>query len=107
MQDEPRPEIGLKQAVQEAIKSVSDLYEAQGYQLNDLLLEEVQRSGGNWLVTVGFTRPMTSAGATVASALVGVAARRAFKRVKIDGNTGEFLEMQIRELQTSPSSQPR
>ena len=39
VQDEQRPEIDLKQAVRIAMESVADLYEAQGYQLGDLLLE--------------------------------------------------------------------
>lgn len=99
MQDEQRPEIDLKQAVRIAIESVADLYEAQGYELGDLLLEEVERSGDQWLVTVGFTRPATGIGAIVGP-------RRAFKRVKIDAKTGNFLGMEIRELQAS-SQQPR
>lgn len=106
MQGEQRSEIDLKQAVRIAIQSVRELYEAQGYQLNDLLLEEVQRSGDNWLVTVGFTRPSTSAGESVVTALAGMTPRRAFKRVKIDAETGKFIEMQIREL-PSPSPQTR
>ena len=97
MQDEQRPEIDLKQAVRIAMESVADLYEAQGYQLGDLLLEEVERSGDQWLVTVGFTRPATGIG----SALAGP--RRAFKRVRIDAETGR-LGMEIRELLTVRSA---
>lgn len=100
MQGEQRPAIDLKQAVRLAIESVADLYEAQGYELGDLLLEEVERSGDQWLVTVGFTRPATGIGSVIAGP------RRAFKRVRIDAETGKFLGMEIRELQ-APSQQPR
>ncbi len=93
MQDDQRPEIDLKQAVRMAIKEVIDLYEVQGYQLTDLLLEEVQRSDDQWHITVRFTRPTTIGGA-----LAGP--RRAFKRVRINAETGEFLGMEIRELQS-------
>ncbi len=101
MQGEQRSEIDLKQAVRIAIQSVRDLYDAQGYQLADLLLEEVRREDNSWFVTVGFTGPRTSAAESVMSAVATVAPRRAFKRVKIDAKTGKFIEMQIRELSSS------
>ena len=98
MQEEQRPKVGLKEAVRIAIGAVRDLYEAQGYNLTDLLLEEVERSGGRWLITVGFTRPVTTAGGALGAAFVGPP-RRVYKRVKIDAQAGEFLGMEIRELQ--------
>jgi hypothetical protein len=45
VEDNKRPKINLQLAVQMATKTVNDLYKAQGYDLDDLLLEEVQRSG--------------------------------------------------------------
>lgn len=102
-EEQKNEELDLQQAVLKAIRTVHDLYEAQGYELSDLLLEEVQRSGDNWLVTVGFTRPAPTSGA-IGQALAG--ARRAFKRIKIDAKTGKFLGMEIRELQSSSPSSP-
>lgn len=100
MAEDQQPTITLQQAVQIAINSVRDLYKGQGYELNDLLLEEIQRSGDTWQVTVGFTRPITAASdlGAVGQALLP---RRAFKRVMIDANTGRFLGMEIRELQST------
>lgn len=102
-EEQKKSELDLQQAVLRAVRMVHDLYEAQGYQLNDVLLEEVQRSNDTWLVTVGFTRPAPPAQGPLAQALAGP--RRAFKRVKIDANTGDFLGMEIRELQAP--SQPQ
>jgi len=95
-QGEPRVKVGLKQAVRIALDSVRELYSSQGVELTDLLLEEVEKTGNYWYVTVGFTRPNS---ATLGAAFAGP--KRAFKRVKIDDETGEFVEMQIRTLQSS------
>ena len=91
----------LQEAVRIAIDSVKALYRVQGFELKDLLLEEVELSGDTWLVTVGFTRPNTATDiGAIGEALAGTRrALRAFKRVRIDANTGAFLGMQIRELQ--------
>ena len=93
-QQEQETEIGLKQAVEIALQEVSDLYSVQGIQLTDLLLEEVDRTGDTWRVTVGFTRP----GSFAALGGIGSPRRRAFKQVRIDAETGEFRNMQIRTL---------
>ena len=102
-EEQKKSELNLRQAVLTAVNMVRELYEAQGYQLDDVLLEEVQKSGDTWLVTVGFTRPLSPRTSAVGAALSG--SRRAFKRVRIDAKTGDFLGMEIRELQTP--SQPQ
>lgn len=89
---EERKQIGVKEAVRVATGVLRDLYE--NAELEDLLLEEVERSGEEWLVTLGFTRP--SADTTFG---LLAAPERAYKRIKIDADTGEFLGMEIRELQ--------
>jgi len=105
MSAEQRPGVDLQEAVRIAVSSVRNLYKGQGFELGDLLLEEVERSGDVWLVTVGFTRPNTATTdlGAIGQALAGP--RRAFKRVRIDAKTGEFLGMQIRELQASSQAQ--
>lgn len=100
-EEQKNSELDLQQAVLRAVEMVRELYKAQGYQLTDVLLEEIQRSGDTWLVTVGFTRPAPAS--ALGQALAG--ARRAFKRVKIDATTGDFLGMEIRELQSSSTPQ--
>lgn len=90
--------IGVKEAVQIAAKVARDLY--SDFELRDLLLEEVERSGEAWLVTIGFQRPSEGA-SPIGSLLVGQ--QRAYKRIRIDAQTGEFLGMEIRQL---PSSLP-
>lgn len=104
-EEQEKPGVDLQQAVVRAISAVQDLYKAQGYDLSDLLLEEIQRTGDVWQVTVGFTRPNTAKSdiGAIGQALAGP--RRAFKRVRIDANTGEFLGMEIRELQSTSQQQ--
>ncbi len=92
---EERKQIGVKEAVRLATGALRDLYE--DIELEDLLLEEVERSDGSWYVTLGFARPFHSD-----DLLPGLApSQRAYKRIKIDAKTGEFLGMEIRELQSS------
>ncbi len=100
MMDDEQQELGAPQAVRRALEEVQELYDAtatgEAPVLRDLLLEEVERSGGNWLVTLSFTRPSgTALGAIMAPT-------RAFKRVRIDAATGEFKGMEIRTLPSAP-----
>ncbi|MGI8910877.1 MAG: hypothetical protein ACR2JR_10050 [Rubrobacteraceae bacterium] len=92
---EERKQIGVKEAVRIATSALRDLYE--DVEIEDLLLEEVERSGDSWNVTLGFARPFH--GDELLPGLVP--SQRAYKRIKIDTNTGEFLGMEIRELQSS------
>jgi hypothetical protein len=107
MTEEQRAGVSLQEAVKIAVNSVRDIYRGQGFELKDLMLEEVERSDDSWQVTVGFTRPNTATSdiGVIGQALAGP--RRAFKRVRIDANTGEFLGMRIRELPASSSQTPQ
>ena len=102
MSEEKNTGLDLRQAVTTAINAVRSLYAAQNYELTDVLLEEIEKQGDVWNVTVGFTRPVT---ATSELGAIGqtLANKRAFKRVRIDARTGEFLGMEIRELQSTSS----
>lgn len=96
MQEEEQQPIDLKQAVQRATEAIQELYSVQGYQLNDVLLEEIKSRSGYWEVTLGFSRPGSNAFSSQ---------RRAFKTIRLNRNTGEFVDMEIRELPSS--GQPR
>jgi hypothetical protein len=88
--------IGVKEAVQIAAEITRDLY--SDYELRNLLLEEVEQEGDTWLVTMGFTRPFQ--GSTPIGALA--VPQRAYKRIKVDAKSGEFLGMEDRQLTMSP-----
>jgi hypothetical protein len=70
--------------------------------LNDLLLEEVERAGDQWLVTLGFTRPsrVSSLARAVGAGYNSLdPTLRDYKRIKIDSKTGEFRGMVDRRLE--------
>lgn len=94
-EQQQRQEIRAKEAVQKAIQEVQDLFE--GTTLQNLLLEEVERSGPNWQVTVSFTRP---GGGSGLGAVLGT--QREYKRVRIDADDGTFQGMEIRTLPAPP-----
>lgn len=93
--EEQQQELSAKEAVQRAIQEVRDLFE--GTTLQNLLLEEVERSGSTWLVTLSFTRPGGGAGL---QSVLGTA--REYKRVRIDARSGSFEGMEIRTLPAPP-----
>lgn len=98
-QQERRP-IDVKQAVRIATNKLRELY--NDVELKDLLLEEVEKSGNTWLVTLGFTRPVTDAGGLLSVLATPSPAQRlslrAYKRMRIDASTGEFEKMEIRNI---------
>ena len=92
-EEQQEQRIGVKEAVRIAGNTIRDLYD--DLSLNDLLLEEVRRGPGDtWLITMSFSRPPRGAGG------IGqiLSAGRAFKQVRIDGKTGEFMDMEIRSI---------
>lgn len=96
-----KQEVDLKRAVQIATNVIRDLY--HNVEIKDLLLEEIEKSDGTWLVTMSFTRELRSSSL---EPLLGVPpkSQRLYKRIRIDAQTGEFLGMEIRELQTDYQS---
>lgn len=92
--------ISVKEAVQIAGDVMRDLYE--NLTLSDLLLEEVRRGNGDtWLITMSFSRPGRGG-----SGIVGfMSPGRAFKQVRIDAKTGDFLGMEIRTLPKPPEQE--
>ena len=87
--------IDAKKAVEIAKGYVAAMY--QGDEIADLLLEEIELSGGVWRVTVSFGRLDRFAAVTNPLALMspykGV---RNYKVVTIDAKTGYVVSMKIR-----------
>ena len=81
--------IVVKEAVRKAAEYFEDLYHGQ---FKNVLLEEVEWSDGDWLVTLGY-----DVVPDVISQLSGI--RRRFKIFKINGETGEVMSMKIREVE--------
>jgi len=72
---------------------VNEIYKDEG--ISDVELEEIEREGEDWLVTVGFNRqrPRTVLGGLLVP-------QRTLKVVRIDRGTGEFKGMKIRNPST-------
>lgn len=98
--------LGLQEAVQRATEILEELYPDQ--ELKHVLLEEIKRSGPTntyWDVTLGFTRPGTLASVGGLSALgPPPKSSRAYKRIRLDAETGAFEGMTDRELEESGRS---
>lgn len=97
--------VGLQEAVRKAEEIIRELYPEDV--LRDLLLEEIELSREDlqdvWLVTLGFTRPaQTTVAASVAGLVPNLPAVRAYKRIKIDAETGAFKGMTDRQLDEEP-----
>lgn len=95
MSEDQQQEVSAKEAVRRAIEEVQDLFESPS--MGNLALEEVERSGRTWLVTLSFTRPGRSVGI---GAIMGP--EREYKRVRINASTGDFEGVEIRTLPAPP-----
>lgn len=94
--------IGLQEAVQRANEILEELYPDQ--ELKHVLLEEIELGrGGTWYVTLGFTRPGATA-FNIGSLAPPPPSGRAYKRIKINAETGEFEGMTDRLLEESVCS---
>ena len=83
------PMINVKEAAQKAAEYFTDLYHDQ---FTNVLVEEVELTGGYWLITLGYDRPPAVPGFSLKGP-------RAFKVFKVDGETGEVISMKIREVE--------
>jgi hypothetical protein len=95
--------IDVKEAIRKAKMQVADLLEGEAY--SQLGLEEVKYDDRDdrWLITLGLNRPWNvekhSSGGVAAAAL-GLPSStttrqvRTYKKVQIDGKTGEFVSME-------------
>lgn len=90
--------LDVKEAVRRATDVIQELYADR--KLEGLLLEEVQfNPSGSWDVTLGFTRPGRTMTGGALSNVLPAERPRAYKRVKIDAQTGEFVGMTDRDLE--------
>ena len=97
--------IPMKEAVRLAKQSLTDLY--QDDPPKSLALEEIElvNSGRRalWAVTLGFYRPKSMSAVSGGLAALGLplppVEHRVYKTVFIDANTGDFVKMDIRQVQ--------
>jgi hypothetical protein len=87
--------MNVKQAVAIAKSYVADLFGPEGAE--DIGLEEVEPNfdNGEWLVTVGFSRPWDHSSPLFAS--VGAIPRRAYKVVRVRIEDGQVVAVRNRE----------
>ncbi len=81
----------VKEAVKNAFESVRSLYEGQD--IRDLLLEEVEKDGTAWRITVSFSRP------DVSNPMRGVFAAEYLREYKVIelNQLGQLTSMKIRK----------
>ncbi|TAE32223.1 MAG: hypothetical protein EAZ91_04965 [Cytophagales bacterium] len=90
--------ITIKEAAQKAMEFCEQLYPGT----TDFLLEEVEREDEKyWIITLSFPSNSINSDLTVKSLAQRYAgSQRKYKSLKIDAQTGEFVSMKIRELQS-------
>ena len=90
--------VDVRKAVDKANEFIKYLFPEP---LPDLMLEEVRRSEDDkyWLITLGFNRELPAANATMRQLLPRFT--RAYKVIKVDAESGEPLEMSVREMPVS------
>lgn len=93
---EEKMAIPVKQAVRAASDELRELYDS--VTLADILLEEVElaEDGKFWLITLGFSRPVSHTENPLAQ--YGKEYKREFKQFKVDALTGEVQSMKIRAV---------
>lgn len=84
------PLLNVKDAVKKAANYFTDLYQSQ---FGNVLVEEIEQDGNDWLITLGYDVP-----SDIRSVLTGKPARH-FKLFRVDGNSGEVKSMKIREVE--------
>lgn len=85
----------VKEAVSVAKQYVADLFE--GESLVELGLEEVERVGDFWLVTIGFRRPWQISKTALANLGYGPQ-ERSYKVVRLSDINGQVESVKDREL---------
>lgn len=81
--------ITVKEAAKRAVEYFTELY---GNQFGHVLVEEVERAGSYWHITVGYDLP------SILPQFSGQGPR-GFKAFKINAGTGEVVSMKIREVE--------
>jgi hypothetical protein len=88
--------VEVKQAVTIAKNYIADLF--QNEQMSDLGLEEVEydEQGGEWLVTLGFSRPWERALGFM-GAMQTPQQRRSYKTLRVNDKTEQVLSVKNRD----------
>jgi len=81
--------MSVKDAAKKAVEYFTELY---GTQFGHVLVEEVERAGSFWHITLGYDLP------SILPQFSGQGPR-GFKAFKIDADTGEVVSMKIREVE--------
>lgn len=84
------PILNVKEAVKKAVDYFTDFYQSQ---FGNVLVEEIEQDGNDWLITLGYDTP-----GDIRSALAGKPLRH-FKLFRINGTTGEVKSTKIREVE--------
>jgi hypothetical protein len=91
--EEVTQEIDVKDAVKAAMDYFKELY---GSPYADLALEEVEKTGVNWLITLGYL--MARLGPGGIGVVVAPGATRQFKLITVDSRTGEVKSMKVKKF---------
>lgn len=89
--------MNVKEAVAQAKAHILDLFAEEN--LTNVGLEEVEYEdqSGEWIITIGFSRPWDAPRNTLAVLAAGTGPRRAYKVVRISNNSGQVLSVKNRE----------
>jgi hypothetical protein len=85
----------VKEAIAKAKSYIGELY--TGEPIRDLGLEEVDRDGSDWLITLGFVRGKHPYLSQFSEALAEIANRRVYKVLHVDGQSGDVTSMKNRD----------
>lgn len=92
--------IDVKQAVKTAREQADLLFE--GERVINLMLEEVEfdEAGNKWLITLGYdsTSKIIKKSGPQIFPTIEEETKRQYKVFSIDGNTGNFISMKIRDV---------
>jgi hypothetical protein len=86
----------VKAAVKVAKEHVLDLFAEEN--ITNLGLEEVEFEGGEWIVTLGFSRPWDEPRNTLASLAQANMPHRSYKIVRIDDKAEQVKGVKHREV---------
>ena len=92
--------MNVKEAVAHAKAHILDLFADEN--LTNIGLEEVEYEdqSGEWIVTIGFSRPWDEPRNTLAVLAAGNAPRRSYKVVRISNDSNQVLSVKNRETKS-------
>lgn len=90
--------MNVKEVVKNAIDHINDLFKDEN--ISNLGLEEVEYDSaiGEWVVTVGFSRPWDYPQGSLAALTGGSKANRSYKIVSVNDTNGEVISVKNRTV---------